>query len=78
MITQIKAKILKLINTLLKEGVSTKKISLCIALGVALGIFPVLGATTLVNGYLEAVKSSKKRHEKERGQSISTSTLEDI
>ena len=48
MITQIKAKILKLINTLLKEGVSTKKISLCIALGVALGIFPVLGATTLL------------------------------
>ena len=27
---------------------STKKIALCIALGVALGIFPVLGSTTLL------------------------------
>jgi uncharacterized protein (DUF2062 family) len=48
MITRIKAKILKLIKSLLKEGMSIKKISLCIAIGVALGIFPVLGATTLL------------------------------
>lgn len=48
MITQIKAKILKLIRTLLQEGMSLRRISLCIALGVALGIFPVLGATTLL------------------------------
>jgi uncharacterized protein (DUF2062 family) len=48
MISRIKTKILKLIKSLLKEGMSIKKISLCIALGVALGIFPVLGATTLL------------------------------
>jgi uncharacterized protein (DUF2062 family) len=48
MITRIKAKILKLIKTLLQEGMSLRRISLCIALGVALGIFPVLGATTLL------------------------------
>jgi uncharacterized protein (DUF2062 family) len=48
MITQIKAKTLKLIRTLLQEGMSLRRISLCIALGVALGIFPVLGATTLL------------------------------
>ena len=33
---------------MLKEGMSLRKISLCIALGVALGIFPVLGMTTLL------------------------------
>lgn len=48
MITKIKAKILKLIGTLLQEGMSLRRISLCIALGVALGIFPVLGTTTLL------------------------------
>jgi len=35
-------------KSLLKEGMSLRKISLCIALGVALGIFPVLGSTTLL------------------------------
>ena len=48
MITQLKAKLLYLIKSLLKEGMSLRRISLCIALGVALGIFPVLGATTLL------------------------------
>ena len=48
MITQVKVKILKIIKTLLKEGMSLKRISLCIALGVALGIFPILGTTTLL------------------------------
>jgi uncharacterized protein (DUF2062 family) len=48
MITNIKAKILKLIKTLIKEGMSFRKISLSIALGIVLGIFPVLGATTLL------------------------------
>jgi len=48
MITKIKAKILKLIKTLLQEGMSLRRISVCIALGVALGIFPVIGATTLL------------------------------
>lgn len=33
---------------MLKEGMSPRKVSLCIALGVALGIFPVLGMTTLL------------------------------
>ncbi len=45
---RIRTKILNLITSLLKEGVSLRKISLCIALGVALGIFPVLGTTTLL------------------------------
>ncbi len=48
MITMIKAKILKLIKTFLQEGMSLRRISLCIALGVALGIFPVLGSTTIL------------------------------
>ena len=33
---------------MLKEGMSLKKIALCIALGFVLGIFPVLGATSLL------------------------------
>jgi uncharacterized protein (DUF2062 family) len=48
MVTQVKVKILSLINTSLKEGMSCSKISLCIVLGVILGIFPVLGTTTLL------------------------------
>ena len=48
MITSIKAKLFKLTKTLLGEGMSSDKISLSIALGVALGIFPVLGSTTLL------------------------------
>jgi hypothetical protein len=48
MITRIKEKTLKLIQNLLQEGMSVKKIALSIALGVALGIFPVLGSTTIL------------------------------
>ena len=48
MFSRIKTKTLRLIKSLLKEGMSVKKIALCIALGVALGIFPVLGATTIL------------------------------
>jgi uncharacterized protein (DUF2062 family) len=33
---------------MLKEGMSLKKSSLCIAAGIVLGIFPVLGMTTLL------------------------------
>ena len=33
---------------MLKEGMSLKKIALCLALGTVLGIFPILGATTLL------------------------------
>ena len=35
-------------TSLLKEGMELKKIALCIALGTALGIFPILGMTTLL------------------------------
>ena len=48
MITSVKIKLLKLVKMLLGEGMSVKKISLCIALGTALGIFPVVGSTTLL------------------------------
>ncbi len=48
MIAQIQTKVLNLVKTMLKEGMSLKKISFSIALGVALGIFPVLGLTTLL------------------------------
>ena len=48
MISRIKARMLKLIKALLKEGMSQRRICFCIALGVALGIFPVLGTTTLL------------------------------
>jgi uncharacterized protein (DUF2062 family) len=44
----MKTKIRRLIKSMLKEGISLRKISLCLALGVALGIFPVLGMTTLL------------------------------
>jgi uncharacterized protein (DUF2062 family) len=44
----VKTKILNVIKALFKEGMSLKKISLSIALGAVLGIFPVLGATTLL------------------------------
>jgi uncharacterized protein (DUF2062 family) len=48
MISAIKSKILNLAKSMLKEGMSLKKIALCLALGTVLGIFPVLGATTLL------------------------------
>ena len=33
---------------LLKQGITPEKLALCAALGIALGIFPVLGSTTLL------------------------------
>ncbi|MGD9175967.1 MAG: DUF2062 domain-containing protein [Desulfobacterales bacterium] len=48
MITTVKTKILNLVKSMLKEGMSLRKISLCIAGGIVLGIFPVLGTTTLL------------------------------
>jgi uncharacterized protein (DUF2062 family) len=48
MITQVKAKILRLVKALFVEGMSLKKISLTIALGAVLGIFPVLGTSTIL------------------------------
>ncbi|MGD2184492.1 MAG: DUF2062 domain-containing protein [Desulfobacterales bacterium] len=44
----MKRKISKLVKAMLKEGMSLKRISLCIALGATLGVFPVLGMTTLL------------------------------
>jgi uncharacterized protein (DUF2062 family) len=41
-------KIVKPILTLLKQGISHEKIALSIAVGTALGIFPILGATTVL------------------------------
>lgn len=48
MIGKVKLKLLNLIKSMLNEGMSLKKISLCLAMGIALGIFPVLGMTTLL------------------------------
>ena len=48
MIRAIKTRILSVVKSMLKEGMSLKKIALCISLGFVLGIFPVLGATTLL------------------------------
>ena len=44
----MKTKLLNLVKSMFKEGMSLKKISLSLALGVGLGIFPVLGMTTLL------------------------------
>jgi uncharacterized protein (DUF2062 family) len=48
MIKAAKTKILNLVKSMLKEGMSLRKISLCIAVGIVLGVFPVLGTTTLL------------------------------
>ncbi len=39
---------MSLVKTMLKEGMSLRKMALCMALGIVLGIFPVLGATSLL------------------------------
>lgn len=41
-------KITKWAKSLLQEGMEPKKIALCVALGTALGIFPVLGTSSLI------------------------------
>ncbi len=43
-----KAKILNLISASLSKGRSCNRVSLCIALGAVLGVFPVLGTTTFL------------------------------
>ena len=48
MIGRLKTKIINAIRSMLKEGMSLRKIALCISLGMTLGIFPVLGITTLL------------------------------
>ena len=41
-------KIFSFVSTSLKKGMSRKRVSLCIALGITPGIFPVLGTTTVL------------------------------
>ena len=36
------------IRTLLKQGITPEKLSLCLALGAGIGIFPILGTTTAI------------------------------
>jgi uncharacterized protein (DUF2062 family) len=38
----------KLMRALLQQGITPKKLALSVALGITLGIFPVLGSTTLL------------------------------
>ena len=46
--SQIKNNVSNSVKSMLKNGVSPMRITLCIALGVTLGIFPILGMTTLL------------------------------
>lgn len=39
-------KVVRMVLDLLKQGMTPEKIALCVALGVSIGIFPVLGTTT--------------------------------
>ena len=48
MVSRTVKKILEWATSLLKKGMSLKKLALCIAMGTALGIFPVLGMTTML------------------------------
>ena len=48
MVTVTKSKLIGLIDILLNQGMSGKKVLLCIAMGVFLGIFPVVGTTTFL------------------------------
>jgi uncharacterized protein (DUF2062 family) len=48
MISAIKTKVLSVVKSMLTEGMNLRKIALCISLGFVLGIFPVLGATSLL------------------------------
>ncbi len=43
-----KTKIVTPIINLLKQGITPEKIALCIALGVMLGVFPVIGSTMIL------------------------------
>ncbi|MBP7281555.1 MAG: DUF2062 domain-containing protein [Leptospiraceae bacterium] len=41
-------KVIAPIISLLKEGITPEKVALCIALGVMLGVFPVIGSTMIL------------------------------
>jgi hypothetical protein len=45
---RLKSKTMSTIRSMLKEGMSIHKIALCLAMGATLGVFPVLGITTLL------------------------------
>ena len=42
-----KIKIISTVSNILRQGLSPKKLSMVISLGVAISVFPVLGATTI-------------------------------
>jgi uncharacterized protein (DUF2062 family) len=44
----VKRKIIQSLSKLLKQGLSPVKLSLVVALGITLSIFPILGTTTLI------------------------------
>ncbi len=48
MIEQLKLKSRSMVASMLKEGMSVRKITLCIAMGITLGVFPMLGMTTIL------------------------------
>ena len=47
-IFRVKKKLFQSLSKLLKQGLSPAKLSLVVALGITLSIFPVLGTTTLI------------------------------
>ena len=47
-IIRVKKKLFQSLSKLLKQGLSPAKLSLVVALGITLSIFPVLGTTTLI------------------------------
>ena len=48
MFGRLKSKSMNIVRSMLREGVSIHKIALCLAMGATLGVFPVLGITTLL------------------------------
>ena len=46
--SRVKTKIIHSLSKLLRQGLSPVKLSLVIALGISLSIFPILGTTTLI------------------------------
>ncbi len=48
MFRRLKLKCIDMIRSMLKDGMSIHKIALCLAIGATLGVFPVLGITTLL------------------------------
>ena len=51
----VKAKIIHSLSKLLRQGLSPVKLSLVIALGITLSIFPILGTTTLICTFISII-----------------------